>query len=41
MPTTLTAADALASVVNDIASRFPLGSGSLPRTPAHAPTAAP
>ena len=37
--TTLTEADALATVVDDIAARFPPHSGSLPRTPAPSPIA--
>ncbi|WP_330347827.1 DnaB-like helicase N-terminal domain-containing protein [Streptomyces sp. NBC_00582] len=40
VPDTLAAADALARAVDDIAARFPSHSGSLPRTPAPAPTAA-
>ncbi|MFF3332749.1 DnaB-like helicase N-terminal domain-containing protein [Streptomyces sp. NPDC002888] len=41
VPTTLAEADALAVAVDDIAARFPAHSGSLPRTPAPAPTATP
>ncbi|WSQ12888.1 replicative DNA helicase [Streptomyces sp. NBC_01231] len=37
VPTTLHEADALASVVNDIAAKFPPHSGSLPRSPAPHP----
>lgn len=40
VPATLAAADGLTDVVDDIAARFPSGSGSLPRTPAPAPPAA-
>ncbi|MEV0372508.1 DnaB-like helicase N-terminal domain-containing protein [Streptomyces sp. NPDC050636] len=39
VPTTLTEADSLAAVVDDIAAKFPPHSGSLPRTPAPLPAA--
>ncbi|CAM5569704.1 DnaB-like helicase N-terminal domain-containing protein [Streptomyces aurantiogriseus] len=41
VPTTLAAADALASAVDDIAARFPPHSASLPRTPTPTPSASP